>query len=288
MARPATPVAPVADKARKFAIQASLLAYLIVVLYPMIWLLISSVRKSQELFTAANPWGLPKVWYWQNYHKAWVEGKFGAYFVNSVVITTASLLVIISVSAMAAYVLGRFKFRGSRALLYYFLAGMTFPMQLMLIPLFFQMLHLHLLNTYASLIIIYSAASLPFTIFVLSAFFEGLPGELHDAAEIDGCSEFGVFWRIMLPLARPGLITVAIFNFLGIWNEYLYALVFITDERLRTLPLGLANLAINKQYDTDLGALFAGCVIVMVPALIVYGVLQSYLTKGLASGAIKG
>jgi len=279
---------PLSQHIKGFLLYLSLVVYLAVVVYPMVWLLLSSVRKSEELFTSESPWTLPKHLYLQNFGKAWREGRFSGYFLNSVLVTAGSLILVTAAATMAAYVLGRFRFRLNRPILFYFLAGMTFPAQLALIPLFFLMLRLHLLNTYLGLILIYTGASLPFTIFVLTGFFSTLPSELHDAAAIDGCSEFAVFWRIMLPLARPGLITVTIFNFLGIWNEYLYALVFITDENLRTLPLGLANLAINKQYDTDLGALFAGVVIVMVPALIVYNLLQRYLTQGLQTGALKG
>lgn len=276
------------NRLKRVILHATLVVYLVIVVYPMLWVLISSVKKSQELFTSESPWELPKVFYWHNYVRAWTEGKFGNYFLNSVIITLGSLAVVLVTATLASYALARFHFRWSRPLIYYFIAGMTLPVQLMLIPLFFLLMKLTLLNTYAGMILIYSAVSLPFSVFVLTGFFQALPEELHDAASIDGCSEFQVFWRVMLPLMRPGLITVAIFNFLGIWNEYLYALVFITDEKIRTLPLGLANLAITKQYDTDIGALFAGVVIVMIPALLVYVVLQNYLTKGLTAGAIKG
>jgi N-acetylglucosamine transport system permease protein len=143
-------------------------------------------------------------------------------------------------------------------------------------------------DSHAGLILIYVAASLPFTVFTLTAFFRTLPNEVREAAMMDGASEYRVFFSVMMPLARPGLITVAIFNFLGLWNEYLFGLVFLSSDRLKTLPLGLASISMQAQYKSDFGLLFAGLVIAMLPTLIVYIVLQEKLTKGITAGAIKG
>jgi ABC-type glycerol-3-phosphate transport system permease component len=162
------------------------------------------------------------------------------------------------------------------------------PTQLALVPLFFLVNAIHLLDTYTGLILVYIAFSLPFTIFVLTGFFRTLPHELAEAALIDGCTHPQAFWRVMLPIAKPGLVTAAIFNFLGIWNEYLFALVLISSERLRTLPLGLANLLMVTHYESNWGALFAGLVMVMIPTLVVYALLQGQLTKGITAGALKG
>jgi ABC-type glycerol-3-phosphate transport system permease component len=165
------------------------------------------------------------------------------------------------------------------------------PIQLALIPLFFQMREMHLLNTRLGLVLFYTATSLPFAIFVLAGFFKTLPSSLHEAAQIDGCSEWRIFWSVMLPLARPGLITVAFFAFLGVWNEYFGAFVFMSGaggEPYRTLPLGLANIMINAQYRTDYGVMFAGLVLTMIPVLLVYLVLQKFLVKGITAGALKG
>ena len=273
---------------KRALIYLSLIVYLIIVIYPMFWLVQTSLKESKELFTGASPWSLPTKIHWENFSKAWSEGHFGSYFGNSIKITFGSMVLILVCGTMASYVIGHLKHPLGKPIRMYFLAGLMLPMQLALIPLFFLMLKLNLMNTYMGLILMYSAGAMPFTVFVLSGFFSSMPNELHDAAEIDGCSEWQIFMKVMLPLARPGLITVAIFNFLGVWNEYLYALIFITDDKLKTLPLGLANLAIVKQYDTDFGALFAGTVIVMIPTLIVYVLLQRHLIKGLTAGAIKG
>jgi ABC-type glycerol-3-phosphate transport system permease component len=183
-------------------------------------------------------------------------------------------------------------------------------MQLILIPLFFQYssmsetltrafaplarwlgrgeLTVSLHDSHEGLILIYIAASLPFTVFTLTAFFRTLPNELREAAQIDGASEYRIFFSVMTPLAKPGLVTVAIFNFLGLWNEYLFGLVFLNSSSLKTLPLGLASIGMQAQYKSDFGLLFAGLVIVMIPTLAVYSVLQEKLTRGITVGAIKG
>jgi ABC-type glycerol-3-phosphate transport system permease component len=171
-----------------------------------------------------------------------------------------------------------------------FLAGLMLPAQLAMVPLFFQLRAMGLLDSLAGLILVYTANGLPFAVFVLAAFFRGLPRTLYEAAVVDGCSEAGAFWRVMLPLARPGLVTVGIFQFIGIWKEYFYAFMLVggAPEAARTLPLGLANLAITAQYRGDQGALFAGIVIVTLPILVVYLFLQGRLVKGITAGAIKG
>ena len=152
------------------------------------------------------------------------------------------------VSAMASYILGRFKFRGGRPILVGFIAGTAIPVQLILIPLYLMYLDIHLNDTLIGLILVYTAVSLPFTILVLTGFFRSLPQELEEAAILDGASEYGVFWQVMAPLAMPGIITVSIFNFLDIWNEYMIALILIKSPEKNTIPLGLYNLKYTQQY----------------------------------------
>jgi ABC-type glycerol-3-phosphate transport system permease component len=277
--------------------------WLALVVFPMVWLAYSSLKSTEDVFQ--DTWALPftlhregageeRQWklsaslHWGNFSTAWREAKIGKYFLNSVIVTAGSLLGVTLIGSMAAYVLGRFRFRGNRPIFYTFLAGMMIPAQLTVVPLFFVLDFLQLLDTRSGLVCVYIAFSLPFTVFVLTSFFSTLPQELADAAAIDGCSEFQVFWRVMLPLAKPGLVTVTIFNFLGIWNEYLFALVFTFRDHARTLPLGLANLMMVEHYQNDWGALFAGMAIVMLPTLIVYILLQDRLTRGITLGALKG
>jgi ABC-type glycerol-3-phosphate transport system permease component len=165
------------------------------------------------------------------------------------------------------------------------------PAQLSIVPLFFELRAIGLLNSLAGLVLVYIANGLPFAIFILAGFFRGLPRTFYEAAIIDGCSDAAAFWRVILPLARPGLITVAIFQFIGVWKEYFYAFMFLNGggpDAARTLPLGLANLAITSQYRTDYGMLFAGLVIVTLPILVFYLFVQKHLIKGITAGALKG
>lgn len=263
-----------------------LIAYSIIVIYPMVWLISASLKESRELFE--KPWALPAHPQWMNFNTAWVGAGIGKYFFNSVIVTVISMFLILLIGSMAAYALSRFTFRGSTAIHNVFLSGMMFPVFLGIVPLFLMLKNMGLLNNYVGLITVYVAYSLSFTIFILSGFFKTLPHELAEAGMIDGCSQFTVFWKIMMPLAKPGLIAAGIFNFFGIWNEYPLALVILSDEKLFTLPLGIANLVMVQHYETNWGALFAGLVLVMVPTLIVYLFFQRQITEGLTAGAVKG
>jgi ABC-type glycerol-3-phosphate transport system permease component len=292
--------------------------YLIVVVFPMIWVLYTSAKSTQEIYK--NPFGLPQAITApsresarapiQNYRNAWIKSNFSRYFLNSVKVVTISLALTLLFGAMAAYALARFAFPGRGLLSTLFLSGLIIPVQLIVIPLFFQFsamgdgltrlfrpmaealglgrLTVSLHDSHEGLILVYVALSLPFTVFVLTAFFRTLPEELREAALIDGCGEFRAFWSVMMPIAKPGLVTAAIFNALGLWNEYLFGLVFLNSDTLKTLPLGLASISMQAQYKSDFGLMFAGIVIVMLPTLLIYIVLQERLTKGITLGAVKG
>ena len=297
---------------------ALLSAYLLAVVFPMVWVIYTSAKSTQDIYK--NPFGLPRLITQpsresaqplvRNYRNAWVKSGFSRYFFNSVKVVTISLVLTLLFGAMAAYALARFVFFGRNAIYMLFLSGLIIPVQLIVIPLFFQFsamgdgltsllrpaasslglgrLTVSLHDSHEGLILIYVAFSLPFTIFVLTAFFRTLPNELREAALMDGCSEFRVFWSVMMPIAKPGLVTAAIFNALGLWNEYLFGLVFINSDALKTLPLGLASMSMQAQYKSDFGLLFAGLVIAMLPTLLVYLFLQEKLTRGITVGALKG
>jgi N-acetylglucosamine transport system permease protein len=292
--------------------------WLIAVSFPLLWVGYNSVRSSQEIFEnpLGTPWLVtgspyadapdqptPEESMQANYENAWVGSNFSQFFVNSVIVVTISLVGILLFGSMAAYALAKIPVRGNKIMYLYFISGMMIPAQLILVPLFFQFstmsdvlslfvkpfgYEIQLHNSLTGLILIYIAFSLPFTILILTGFFKSLPTALRESAILDGASESTVFWRIMLPLARPGLISAAIFNFIGLWNEYLFALIFVNTPEKKTLPLGLASMSIQAQYKTDFGLLFAGLVIVIVPTLIVYMLLQRQLTKGITTGALKG
>jgi N-acetylglucosamine transport system permease protein len=256
------------------------------VVLPLLWVLVTSLKASSEIFS--SPWGLPKQAMWVNYSHAWSEAGIGRYFGNSLIVCISTLVILIPAGAMAAYVLARYPFRGSKVLSGMFLGGMMFPNFLVIVPLFFLLRNLHLLDTKTGLVLVYVAYSLAFTVFVLTGFFQSLPGELAEAAMIDGCNHSRTFWKIMLPLARPGLIVVAVFNAIGLWNEFGLALVLIPSESNRTLPLGIQNLAMTQHYESDWGALFAGLVIVMLPVLVVYWIFRDKIHETMIAGAVKG
>lgn len=271
---------------RKILVQCTFLLYALVVIFPMVWLLYTSFKSTDELFASA--WSLPGQWAMTNFVKAWNEARLGDYFWNSIFVTSTTLVVQLLVGAMASYSLAKYQFRGRSLLYYTFLAGLMFPIFLGLVPLFFLLKSLHLIDTHAGLILVYAASGIPFTVFVLTAFFRTIPGAIMEAGIMDGCSHFTLFWRVMLPLAKPGLTTVGIFTFIAIWNEYILALVLLSSSHLRTLPLGLAVLQFVQFYKVDFGALFAGLVIVMLPTIACYLVLQEQITKGITVGAVKG
>jgi N-acetylglucosamine transport system permease protein len=256
------------------------------VVIPLLWVLVTSLKTSPEIF--ASPWGIPKSPQWSNYVRSWEEAGIARYFLNSVFVTLATLTILLPCGAMAAYVFARYPFPGSSWLFTGFLGGMMFPIFLAIVPLFFLMNTLGLLDSLPGLVLVYVAYSLPFTIFVLTGFFHSLPAELGEAAMIDGGGHATVFWRVMLPLARPGLLVVAVFNAIGLWNEYPLALVLIVSEENRTLPLGIANLVMVEHYQSDWGALFAGLAIVMAPILIIYWILRDRIYESMVAGALKG
>lgn len=278
-------IAVIIGKIGKALLHMILIIYAIAVTYPMIWLLSASMKTSQEIFE--KPWSLPSAFRPDNYITAWVQADIGRYFLNSILVTSASMLLILLTGSMAAYALSRYVFRGRNLIHGLFISGMMFPVFLGIVPLFFLLQKMKLWDTHLGLILVYVAYSLPFTIFILTGFFKSLPYELAEAAMLDGCSQFGIFWRIMLPLAKPGLIAAAIFNFIGVWNEYPLALVILSRNELTTLPLGIANLVSVQNYRADWGALIAGLVIILIPSLIVYLLSQRHITAGLTAGALK-
>ena len=270
---------------------AVLCGYLLWVVYPVFWVAYSSLKPDAEIFRDA--FALPPAGgvAWENYARAWREARFGDYFFNSVLVTSVSVAGIVLFGAMAAYALSRFYHPLGKVTYGLFLAGLMIPVQLSIVPLFFELRALGLLDSRAGLILVYTANGLPFSIFILAGFFRALPASLYEAAVVDGCSEAGAFWRVMLPLARPGLVTVAIFQFIGIWKEYFFAFMFTSgggDGAARTLPLGLANLSLTAQYRGEYGSLFAGVVVVTLPILVLYLFLQRQLVKGITAGALKG
>jgi N-acetylglucosamine transport system permease protein len=266
--------------------QILLIFWAILVIFPFAWMIVTSLKTDPEILS--SPWTFPAALQWDNFTRAWTEARIGRFFVNTLIVLVGSLTGTLLVSAMAAYVLARYAFPGRDAIFYGFIAGLMFPVFLALVPLYFLVADLGMLATYQGLILVYIAYSLPFTIFFLTTFFKTLPGEVAEAAILDGANQYQVFFQIMMPLAKPGLIAMGIFNFIGQWNQFLLPLVLMPDENKYLLSQGLYFLAVQQGYQNDYGALFAAMVITMVPTLIVYVLFQRRLESGLTAGALKG
>jgi N-acetylglucosamine transport system permease protein len=266
--------------------QLLLMLWAVMVIFPFLWMIMTSFKTDPEILF--SPWKLPHALQWDNFSRAWTKAHIGRYVFNSVVVIAGSLSGTLLVSSMAAYVLARFQFPGRQFIFYLFMAGLMFPVFLALVPLFFLVNDLHMIGTYRGLILVYIAYSLPFTIFFLTGFFKTLPSEVAEAAIVDGASQYRIFFDVMLPMAKPGLIAMGIFNFLGQWNQFLLPLVLMPNENRYLLSQGLAFLAIQQGYHNDYSALFAAMTITMVPTLVVYVLFQHRLEAGLTAGALKG
>jgi len=262
-----------------------LLGWSLFTMFAITWISLASLKTTQEIFR--EPLKLPAEPQWQNYVNAWNTVNLSRYFMNSVIIVGVSLIVLMAISAPAAYVLSRFKFRGGGALKTAYVAGMGIPYPLLFIPLFAILTSIKLINTMPGLMLVYISLSIPFTVYLLTGFFASLPRELEEAGVIDGCSNWQVFRRIMLPLASPGLITASIFNGIGLWNEYQLALVFVNNPDYRTLSLSLYAIKNSMQYTGDWPGLFAGVVIIMIPTILLYIFLSEKMISGITMGAVK-
>ncbi|MBE3598440.1 MAG: carbohydrate ABC transporter permease [Limnochordaceae bacterium] len=256
----------------------------VVFLAPVALMIVTAFKSTQEIFM--NPFGLPASWSLEPFVQVWTRASFSVYFRNSVWVTVASLVVVLASSSMAAYALARLPFRGSTWIYMFFLAGIMVPIRLGILPLFLLMRNLGLLNTHWSLILTYAASGMPMSVFLLTGFFRSLPGEVREAARMDGCTEFQTFWKVMLPLVRPALATVAIVNFVPWWNDMFFPLLFIQKDALKTIPLGMT--IFFGQYQTDWGLLFAGMVMASVPLVAMYLAMSRHFIAGLTAGAVKG
>jgi N-acetylglucosamine transport system permease protein len=261
-------------------------AWLVVVIFPMIWVVITSFKTDQEIFF--SPWSLPAKLMFENFVRALTKANIGLYLLNSLIVILPAIFFTLLFSAMAGYVLARYDFPGNRIIFYAFMGGMLFPIMLALVPLFFLLQSLKILDTHFGLIIVYVAYSLPFTVFFMTGFFKTIPSELIEAAIIDGANNFQLFFQIVIPLARNGLVSMGIFNFLGQWNQYILPLVLLTSNEKYVLSQGLAFLQHQQRYQSDWSGLFAAIVIVMLPTLIVYVIFQNQIQRGLTVGALKG
>jgi len=257
----------------------------LVVILPMLWTLIGSFKTTKEIFS--SPFGLPAAWNLDNYISAWVDNAFGQMFLNTVIVVGVSLALVMVLGAMCAYVLARFSVPGSRVIYYLMLAGLTFPVFLAIVPLFFILQGMRLLNTLPGLILTYVAFALPFTVFFLFSFFKSLSYEIQEAAYVDGAGEWRTFFQVMLPMAKPGMAAVAIMNFLGLWNQFLLPISLNTNKENWVLSQGMASYASSAGYALDFGQMFAAVMITIIPVLIVYILFQRQLQGSVSQGTSK-
>ena len=265
------------------AIQALLVLNAVVMVYPLLVMLLSAFKTNAELF--ASPFALPESFSFTNAARVWGETNFVAYLGNSVVVTACSVLGILVTGTMAAYALARYRFWLNSLVFLFFLSGLMVPLKLAVIPLFIQLDALGLIYTRAGLVLVYVAMGLPSAIFILTGFLRSLPTELEEAARMEGASELRIMLLVMLPLARPAMVIAAIQNAVPIWNDFFFPLIFISSERLKTLPQGLT--VFMGEYNTDWGVLFAGLSLAALPIVAVYIVLSRHFIEGMTQGAIK-
>jgi raffinose/stachyose/melibiose transport system permease protein len=253
-------------------------------LYPVALMVLTSFKSTPEIFR--NPFGLPENWSLDTFRSVWTRAKFGLYLRNSLLITGASALLLLATAAPAAYALARYSFRLKPYLFLFFLAGIMIPIRLGILPLYLLMRDFGLLDTPFALILTYAASGMPMSVFLLSVFFRNLPRELEDAARIDGCNELQIFYRIMLPLVRPGLATVVIVNVVPWWNDFFFPLLFIQSDTWKTIPLGMQ--IFFGQHLVNWSLVFSGMVLASLPLLIIYLVMSRQFIAGLTAGAVKG
>lgn len=251
------------------------------------WVILASFSTTSEI-TTGRLFAFESGFHFENYVNAWESQKVNIFFMNSLIYTAISCTVIILVAAPAAYVLSRFRFRGNLLFQNTFASALGIPVIMIVMPLFSVITKLNLTNTRGLIIFLYIAMNVPFTLFFLLSFFKNLSFTFEEAAAIDGCSPMRTFWRIMFPLAQPGIITVTIFNFITIWNEFFMSMLFASKQKVRPIAVGLYNMVKGMQYTNDYGGMFAAVIIVFAPTLVLYIFLSDKIIAGVTGGAIKG
>ena len=251
------------------------------------WVCLASLSTSREI-TGGTLFQFASGFHFENYVNAWKSQKVSVFFLNSLIYTAISCTLIVVIAAPAAYVLARFRFPGNFVFQNMFASALGIPVIMIVMPLFSIITALKLTNTRGLIVFLYIAMNVPFTVFFLLSFFQNLSFTFEEAAAIDGCSPAGTFWRIMFPLAQPGIITVTIFNFITIWNEFFMSMLFASKQRVRPIAVGLYNMVKGMQYTNDYGGMFAAVFIVFAPTFILYLFLSDKIIAGVTGGAIKG
>ena len=250
---------------------------------PFLWVASMSLRTTNEIFAA--PYALPAKLHWEKFVEAWTRSNYGTYFWNSVIVVVTSVVLLTVIGAMVAHCLARYRFRGRGIVRFLILSGLVLPPQLMILSLFQILLEYGLYNTLAGLIVVYVAGHLAVTVYILEGFFAQIPQDLFDAARMDGYSDFEIFWRITLPIGMPAVFTTVTLNFIILWNEFLYAIVLLTDDERRTLPLGIMHFM--GAHQLDVGMIATGLMISITPIILIYAFFSDIMIKGMTAGAVR-
>ena len=288
---------PASDRLYKIFIYVVLGILAVLILIPVLWVFMASLKETREHY--GNPWALPTHLHWQNFVEAWTTSKMGDYMGYSVFVTGLALVILLVVALPASYCLARFKFFGQKFLNGCFMAGLFINVNYIVVPIYLMLndgdVWLRqvlgqgfLLNNHLVVAIIYAATALPFTIYLLSSYFQTVPHDFEEAAYMDGAGYTRTMLQVIFPMAKPSIITVILFNFLSFWNEYIIVKTLVTDSTKWTLPAGLLNLMQAQQSAANYGPMYAGLVLVMVPVLVLYMCVQKNLTKGMTVGGLKG
>ena len=264
-----------------------LLAFLIAVtavsMLPFVWVTLNAFKGNAEIF--GKSFGLPREWLWGNFQVAWTQGRFGAYFANSLISSVAATIIGVVVACPAGYAFAKLSASRSNVLFWAYLFGLTLPAQAIIVPLFYQLRSYGLTDNIWGLVVVLVGTGTPFAVFLMRSFYRDLPNSLLEAARIDGASEWTIFWYVMLPLSMPAVLALSVFTFLSAWNEYLLALLLLQSEGTRTIPTGLVAFANGDM--PQYGPLFAGIVLAILPSIAVYVILQRSFTEGLVAGSVK-
>ena len=270
---------------RSVLIYTVLILWLLISIFPVYWMLTFSLKDNAEIF-GANVIGPPTQWLWSNYSRAMTIGNMPLYFLNSFIIAVATILITLVAAAMATYAMTRLVWKGRDTMNKFFMLGLTIPIHAAILPLYVVLGRVNLLNTRVGLIIPYSAFSLAMGILICTGFMGDIPYDLDEAAFLDGCGVWGIFFRVIVPLMTPAIATVGIYTFLQCWNELMFANVFISDDRIKTLPVGVQ--ALSGQYTTDWGPIGAALALATIPTLLVYVFLSKRIQDSFIAGAVKG
>ena len=272
-------------KVKKVLVYILLAIWVIVNIFPIYFMFTFSLKSNEEIF-GANVIGLPKNWLWSNFATALNTGNMALYFFNSILVTVVAIFISIFAAMMATYAITRIRWKFSKLTNAFFMLGLTIPIQASIVPVYVVLSKLHWLNKYSTLIVPYSAFSLSMAILICTGFMVEIPTALDEAAKIDGCSLYGTFFKIILPLMKPAYSTVGVYSFLQCWNEFMFANVFISDSKHRTLPVGIK--ALSGQHTTEWGPIGAALVIATFPTLITYIFLSRKIQASFIAGAVKG